>query len=264
MPIIKEMSNLEKIALMYYGKSRSKILPRTHYNSRPAGLKAKKSIENYNRSYKRNPNKFKSNDHLFCVQFNSSLPKIPHKMETVYLNRTSQQKPFTPRKATRGDLEKVLKWGLYYNEENSRFTVPCGGALYHYEIYICLFRSHLLPLGIYRYNPQSQTLALIKKGDFLKRAEKLLNCYLDRLKTSTGIMFFTSNLTESRTKYNFLSERLILLDVGHIMHSMNLAFTIGGWGVSNIGGGRHREIINFLSETRSYYIASIYFGGRTA
>ena len=30
MPIIREMSNLEKIALMYYGKSKSKILPLMH------------------------------------------------------------------------------------------------------------------------------------------------------------------------------------------------------------------------------------------
>ena len=76
-------------------------------------------------------------------------------------------------------------------------------------------------------------------------------------------MLFTSDLTESKTKYQHLSERLILLDMGHIMHSMNLSFTSAGYGVSNIGGGRARKIIEFLGETRkSNYIASIYFGGK--
>jgi len=77
-------------------------------------------------------------------------------------------------------------------------------------------------------------------------------------------MLFTSNLTESRTKYQHLSERLALLDIGHLMHSMNLSFTAAGYGVSNIGGGKAKKIIEFLSETKkSNYIASIYFGGKS-
>ena len=262
MPIIKEKSNLEKIASMYYGKSKSKILIQTHHGGAPGSLRVLKSVNSYSKTYPRNPNKFKSNEAFFCVKFNSFLPEIPLKMEEVYLKRQSQRVPFRPKKISRDDLEKILKWGLFYKEKDKSFTVPCGGALYHYEIYLCLFQSHLLPLGLYRYNPQTYTLALIKKGNLLESAEKALSCYLDRLRTSTGVMFFTSDLSESRTKYQHLSERLILLDMGHIMHSMNLAFTAMGYGVSNIGGGKAREIIDFLSESKkSNYIASIYFGG---
>ena len=263
MPIIKEMSNLEKIALMYYGKSKSKILSQTHHNGRPGSWKIKVSVDKYFKTYPHNPNKFKSNEKLFHIRFNSSLPEIPLKMNDVYLSRRSHQKPFTPKKISRCELEKILKWGIFYNQQTGHFTVPCGGALYHYEIYLCLFQSHLLPLGLYRYNPQTYTLALIKRGNLLKSAELALNSYLDRLRTSTGIMLFTTNLSESRTKYQHLSERLILLDMGHIMHSMNLAFTAAGYGVSNIGGGKAKNIIDFLNESkRLNYIASIYFGGK--
>ena len=263
MPIIKEMSNMEKIALMYYGKSRSEILPQTQHNGAPGSWKVRASVNKYLKTYPHNSNKFKSNEKLFHIKFSPSLPEIPLKMEEVYLNRRSHQPPFLPKKISRHDLEKILKWGIFYNQRNNHFTVPCGGALYHYEIYLCLFQSHLLPLGLYRYNPQTYTLALIKRGNLLKPAELALSCYQDRLRTSTGIMLFTTNLAESRTKYQHLSERLILLDMGHIMHSMNLAFTAAGYGVSNIGGGKARNIIEFLNESkRSNYIASIYFGGK--
>ena len=263
MPIIREMSNLEKISLMYYGKSKSKILPQTFESSRPVSWRVQKSIDKYFKTYPQNPDKFKSNEKLFHIKFNPTLPEMPLKMEDIYLSRRSHQPPFLPKKMSRQELEKILKWGIFYNPESSKFTVPCGGGLYHYEIYLCLFQSYLLPLGLYRYNPQTYTLALIKKGNLLQSAERVLDCYLDRLRTSTGIMLFTSNLFESRTKYQHLSERLILLDMGHIMHSMNLAFTAAGYGVSNIGGGKARNIIDFLNESkRSHYIASIYFGGK--
>ena len=263
MPIIKEMSNLEKIASMYYGKSKSKILPQTHFESQPGSWRVQTSIAKYFKTYPWDPNKFKSDEKLFHIKFNSTLPEIPLKMEDVYLRRRTHQLPFRPKKISRMELEKILKWGIFYNQESNRFTVPCGGGLYHYEIYLCLFQSYILPLGLYRYNPQAYTLALIRKGNLLQSSERVVDGYLDRLRTSTGIMLFTSNLSESRIKYQHLSERHILLDVGHIMHSMNLAFTAAGYGVSNIGCGKARDIIDFLNESKkSHYIASIYFGGK--
>ena len=206
-------------------------------------------------------NKFQSNAHLFCVKFDSFLPENPLSMKTVYLKRQSQKTLFHPRKVSRKDLEKILKWGLFYNEKNKHFTVPCGGALYHYEIYLCLLRSYLLPLGLYRYNPQTYTLGLIKKGNLTKDAVNLFYVYLERLKSASGIIFLTSNLSESRQKYNYRSERLILLDIGHLMHSLNLAFISSGYGVSNISGELDKKIIQFLGAPRSNYIASLCFGG---
>ena len=266
MPIIKEMSSMEKVALMYYGKSKTQVLERTNYNSKPSVLRLGTSVRNwtkYKQDQKGDDNKFRSNKHLFYIKFDASLPESSLSMKTVYLKRRSQMTAFKPKKISRKDLERILKWGIFYNGQNSRFTVPCGGALYHYEIYLCLFRSYLLPLGIYRYNPQTYTLALIKKGDYIEEAAEALNCYFDRLRSSTGIICFVSNLSESRRKYDFRSERLILLDMGHIMHSMNLSLTASGYGVSNIGGGMDKKVIQFLGETkRSNYIASIFFGGK--
>ena len=84
----------------------------------------------------------------------------------------------------------------------------------------------------------------------------------DRLRSSSGVIFLISNMSEPRQKHDYRSERLILLDIGHLMHSLNLSFTIAGYGVSNIGSGIDKEIIKFLGESRSNYIASIFFGGR--
>ena len=265
MPIVKEMSNMEKIALMYYGKSRTQVLKRTNYNSEPSVLRVNTSVMNYTK-YKQSQggdNKFRSNSHLFCIKFDDSLPECSLSMKAIYLKRRSRMTAFNPKKISRKDLERILKWGIFFNKQNSRFTVPCGGALYHYEIYLCLFRSHLLPLGIYRYNPQTYTLALVRKGDFMEEAVNAVNCYFDRLRSSTGVVCFVSNLSESRTKYEHRSERLVLLDIGHIMLSMNLSLTAVGYGVSNIGGGIDNKMIKFLGETkRSHYIASIFFGGK--
>ena len=254
------MDSLEKITLFY--KGRKKLLDRTNHNSQPSLARRALYVEKYYKYKSQKIHKFKSNDHLFCVKFNSSLPANPLKMETISLKRKSQMKTFQAKKASRKELEKILKWGIFYNKQNNRFTVPCGGALYHYEIYLCLLRSYLLPLGLYRYNPQSYTLGLIKKGNYMEKAVDVMACYLDRLRTSTGIMLFTSNLSESMRKYDYRSERLILLDIGHLMHSMNLSLTACGYGVSNMGGGLDKSILQFLGENkRSNYIASLFFGG---
>ena len=175
MPIIKEMSNLEKIALMYKGSP--SVLERTDYNSQPSVARAVLSINKYYKYREKKDRKFQSNSHLFCVKFNPFLPEIPLNMKTVYLKRQSQMLPFRPRKVSRKDLEYILKWGIFYNEKNKCFTVPSSGSLYHYEIYLCLFRSYLLPLGLYRYNPQTYTLGLIKKGHFIEDAVSIINAY---------------------------------------------------------------------------------------
>ena len=261
MPIIKKMSNLEKITLMYKGKPH--ILERTNYNSQPSRLKAAVSVRRYYQYHKLKEDKFQSNDQLFCVKFDSSFPKNSLQMKTLYLKRRSQMTPFRHKKVSRKDLEKILKWGIYYNGKTKHFTVPCGGALYHYEIYLCLFRSYLLPLGLYRYNPQTYALGLIKRGNLMEDVVNVFNVYLDRLRTASGVMFITSNLLESKQKYDYRSERLILLDIGHLMHSLNLSFTACGYGVSNIGGGVDKKVIKFLGKTaKSNYIASLFFGGR--
>ena len=261
MPIIREMSNIEKIILMYKGTPN--ILERTNYNSRPSQMKSAMSIDRYYQSKKQKNNRFQSNDQNFCVKFNSSFPKNPLSIKTLYLKRRSQMISFFSRKVSRKDLEQILKWSLFYNKENQRFTVPCAGSLYHYEIYLCLFRSYILPLGLYRYNPQTYTLGLIKKGNFMEDIVNLFSVYLDRLKSASGVIFLTSNLCESQQKYEYRSERLILLDIGHLMHSMNLSLTSAGYGVSNIGAGKDTNIIKFLTESKkSNYIASLFFGGK--
>jgi len=126
MPIIREISNLEKIILMYYGKSKSKILNQTHHSGLLNSLRVNASIDNYFKTYKRNPDKFKSSNHLFYIKFNSSMPEFPLKMEEIYLKRRSHRDPFQSKKISRSDLEKILKWGIFYNEKNNHFTVPCG------------------------------------------------------------------------------------------------------------------------------------------
>ena len=262
MPIIREMSNMEKIAILYYGKSKTQALEQTNYNNALSLLRVNSSMENYIKYYKAKDDKFKSNSQLFSVKFDSSFPESSLNMKNLYLDRRSQTKAFSSKKISRAELEKILKWGIFYNQETKRFTVPCGGGLYHYEIYICLFQSYLLPLGLYRYNPQTFELGLIKRGNYRKEAVDILACYFDRLNSSTGVVFLTSDLSESKQKYNFLSERIALLDVGHLMHSLNLSFTAVGYGVSNIAGGIGKKIIKFLGENRSNYIASLFFGGK--
>ena len=160
-------------------KAGQKILTQTHYASSPGSLRVKTSVDRYLKTYRRDPSKFRSNRHLFCIKYNSSLPEMPLRMEEVYLKRRSQRDSFHSKlkKCPEVIWKKYSNGAFFYNNQTSHFTVPCGGALYHYEIYICLFQTYLLPLGLYRYNPQTYTLALIKKGNFMKSAEDALNCY---------------------------------------------------------------------------------------
>ena len=261
MPIIREMNNLEKITLMYKGEP--SILEHTNLNSQPSRAKLAVSIKRYLQYRRSKSDKFQSNNRFFCVKFDSSFPEPLMNMKKIQLKRKSQMTAFQPRKVSRKDLERILKWSLFYSNQNKRFTVPCGGALYHYEIYLCVFRSYLLPLGLYRYNPQTYTLGLIKRGNLMEETYNLFNVYPDRLRSASGVIFITSRLSESRQKYEFRSERLVLLDAGHLMHSMNLSLTNAGYGVSNIGGGADTDIIGFLEEsTKSNYISALFFGGK--
>lgn len=263
MPIVKEVNNLEMVNLIYKGEP--SILERTTMHSQPSLLRFSNSINNYLARTKNHPreNKFQSNKQLFRVQFDSHLPKIPATLREVYLNRKSCKDSFKDKKATRQDLESILKWGLFYKQETKSFTVPCGGGLYHYEIYLCLLRSHLLPLGLYRYNPQEFNLGLIKKGDYIEDIMSLLNhAYPEKVKSATGCVLLVSNHQVCRQKYDVRADRFILLDIGHLMHSFNLSCIANNYGVCNLGAGIDKNIIKFLEEPgQSLFVSSFLFGG---
>lgn len=125
-------------------------------------------------------------------------------------------------------------------------NVPSGGGLYPLEIYIVVFNSEL-PSGLYHYRPDTNSLELVKKGDFLEQLSKIILAepYVN-LKSASALILTTGIIERLLIKYGERSYRFLMMETGFLNQTLTLLLTSLGLGSCMIGGFNDDRVNDFL------------------
>ncbi|MBN2851819.1 MAG: SagB/ThcOx family dehydrogenase [Clostridia bacterium] len=110
-------------------------------------------------------------------------------------------------------------------------TVPSAGARHAIETYLQVERVETLKKGVYRYLPLTHQLVYLKEGSLNEAIEGFLGQNFN-----ADVMFFwTAVPYRMQYRYGSASEKLILLDAGHVCQNLYLACDAIGLGACAIG-----------------------------
>lgn len=132
---------------------------------------------------------------------------------------------------TKRELSYILKHtaGVEKTSGSAIFKpVPSGGACHPLDVYIAVINVLDMEKGIYYYHPERHSLQQIKKIEFI-RDELVQACNNQSFVKNAGILYIiASNTYRTSWKYQEMSEKLILLDAGHLGdHLMLVGESIG-------------------------------------
>lgn len=145
----------------------------------------------------------------------------------------------------------VLHYSYGINRDNKETdyprpfrNVPSGGGLFPLDIYFHNRSISDLKSGLYHYNPTTNSLRFLKKGDQTAHLTRIL--VQPELGEASMILFISAQFERALFKYQDRGYRFILLDAGHVAQNMNLVATALGLGSVNIGGYFDRLADAFL------------------
>lgn len=124
-------------------------------------------------------------------------------------------------------------------------TYPSAGARYPLEIYLIIFESKEMELGIYHYNVKEHSLELIKKGNFRDLMVELLYGQ-ELVKKASLVILISAVFSRTQNKYGERGYRYILFDAGHLGQNIYLVATSMNLGCCAIGGFKDDEINELL------------------
>jgi SagB-type dehydrogenase family enzyme len=114
--------------------------------------------------------------------------------------------------------------------------VPSAGALYPLEIYLLV--RHVIDLrpGLYHYAVPAQALELLNVDPV--PPVRLTEIFMGQSYAADAavVLVLTALPARSLWKYADRGYRLILLEAGHLVQTLNLASAALGWGSVNLGG----------------------------
>jgi SagB-type dehydrogenase family enzyme len=155
---------------------------------------------------------------------------------------------FAGRHVSKAELSNLL-WaaqGITARQRNFSFrAAPSAGALYPMETYLVVNRVQGLEPGIYRYETESHSLALLKKGDFSDAVARA--AYNQETVGAAGMVFIWSAIfARSTWKYKERAYRYIYIEAGHIAQNLALAAAALGLGSCPVGAFDDGEMNNLL------------------
>jgi len=129
------------------------------------------------------------------------------------------------RDVTLLELSQLL-WagqGITCEKDGRQFrAAPSAGALYPIETYAAARKVHSVPPGLYHYEVESRSLALIKPGDQgLECAEAALG--QEMCAEAALLLIWIAVVGRSARKYSQRAYRYIYLDAGHLAQNVALA-----------------------------------------
>jgi SagB-type dehydrogenase family enzyme len=114
-------------------------------------------------------------------------------------------------------------------------AAPSGGALYPIDLYCLALRIGGLAAGLYAYNPQAHSLALVVEGDFAAELATLSYGDPDATPPAAAIIM-SASFQRCKVKYGERGYRFALLEAGHIAQNLLLAAEAAGLAAVPIGG----------------------------
>ncbi len=131
--------------------------------------------------------------------------------------------------------------GILDKEKISRRTAPSGGARHAIETYIYADNVEGLEKGVYRYLPIEHKLTKVhnKSIDEMPRGENF---------TFKAPLMFAWSAIPSRMewRYGLATEKLLLLDAGHICQNLYLACEALNFGTCAVGAYNQKNVDKFF------------------
>jgi SagB-type dehydrogenase family enzyme len=142
--------------------------------------------------------------------------------------------------ATQG-VRKVLPSGRHYR------TVPSGGARHSFETYLVIQHVEGLKTGVYRYLPFDHQLVYLFSAENLPEKMTALASGQPFVGNSAVCFIWSSIPYRMEWRYGIESERVILMDVGHVCQNLYLAAESIGCGTCGVAAYEQEALDQFLS-----------------
>ncbi len=141
--------------------------------------------------------------------------------------------------ATQG-VRKALPGGRHYR------TVPSGGSRHSFETYLVVQHVEGLKPGVYRYLPFDHKLAFLFPEENLPEKMTVLASNQPFVGNSAVCFIWSSIPYRMEWRYGLDSERVILMDVGHVCQNLYLAAESIGCGTCGVAAYQQNELDVFL------------------
>lgn len=182
-------------------------------------------------------------------QFSETILKEPNIVRIIRKRRSRRNYTKTP--LSMKELSYLL-WatqGVEHVEKNREWTmrtVPSAGGRHPFETYLIVNLVDDLGKGVYRYLPLSHELLFISnKPD--TRDKVYLASYKEKFVADAPVCFVWSCIPyRGEWRYNTKSHKSMLLDAGHICHSLYLSSESINCGTCAIGGYNQLEFDKLL------------------
>lgn len=164
-------------------------------------------------------------------------------------DRKSRRK-FNEESLTLAELSYLL-WatqGVRFGQPTGRHyrTVPSAGSRHSFETYLVVQHVEGVQPGIYRYLPFDHQLLFLFTADNLPEKMNDL-AYRQPFVGNSAVCFIWSSIPyRMEWRYGFRSERVILMDVGHVCQNLYLAAESLGCGTCGVAAYNQDELDKFL------------------
>jgi SagB-type dehydrogenase family enzyme len=177
-----------------------------------------------------------------------SVPKKPDIM-TCIADRKSRRK-FNEENLTLEELSYLL-WatqGVRHGLPTGRHyrTVPSAGSRHSFETYLVIQHVEGLKSGVYRYLPFDHKLVFLFTTENLPEKMTALSSGQPFVGNCAVCFIWSSIPYRMEWRYGFHSERVILMDVGHVCQNLYLAAESLGCGTCGVAAYEQDELDKFL------------------
>ncbi len=125
-------------------------------------------------------------------------------------------------------------------------NVPSGGALYPLELYVVILSGHI-PLGLYHYRAENNTLEFLKGGDFVDDLLKIIQAepYVN-MRTASALIITTGIIERLLIKYGDRGYRFLIQESGFVGQTICLLAESIKLGSCMLGGYNDDKVNDFL------------------
>ncbi len=170
------------------------------------------------------------------------------------LTRRKSVRSFKSSKISYQQLSNLLFAAYGIRNSGPYKTVPSAGGLYPLSIFIAIGKESIeeIKAGIYRYTPLTNSIELIKEGDY--RRIIAISCFGQAFISKAPIsLIIISNFERMKYKYGSRGIRYALIEAGHSCQNLELAALSLGLVSCPVGAFSDSEIIKILG-TQDYGI----------
>ena len=151
---------------------------------------------------------------------------------------------FRRQALTLADVSQLL-WAAQGITEGRFRTAPSAGALYPLEVYVAIGRVEDTATGVYRYDPATHSLTVVRSGDMLRSLERAA---IGQEWVAGGAIALVFTAVNERTtgKYGDRGIRYVHMEAGHAAQNVYLQAEAMGLGTVVVGAFRDGAVRDVL------------------